>query len=231
MKLIAQASLAFKKGKPSVKTTFGANVINALAPPVPPTSKKNKKLRWEDLPVPVEVLQEVNNALIAAVSDSLTGKHAAVAALKNVVREWNNVFGLTAKYITGIADGDETVIREAGFVPTKSESQPSQKPGAVTGFNATVNHSKGAIIAGSKTSVYSARAYVFTTMPEGATINYNGNIMEITIEGKTIYINVSTRRLTEFYNLPKGAPYYVSMFAVNTAGCGPATPSQEVIPQ
>lgn len=231
MKLIARASLAFKKGKPSVKTGFGANVINALTPAAPVTSKKKKMLRWEDLPVPVASLLSINNALIAAVSDSLTGKHAAVAALKNVVIEWDNLFGLTAIYISGIADGDEAVIREAGFIPTKAESQPSQKPGQITGFSATINHSKGAIVAGSKTSVYNSSAYVFATMPQGATVNYNGNTMEITIEGKTVYINVTTRRQTEFYNLPKGVPYHVNMYAINSAGSGPATPSQEVIPQ
>jgi len=229
MKLKARASLGFKRQKPSSKPTFGDSVINALAPPV--TSKKKEALLWEDLPVPVPDLVILNDNLNAAVSDALTGSHTASASVKNAVKEWNAAFTRTANYITTLAAGDEEVIRLAGFVPTKTESQPKQKPGAIVGFKATINGSKGAIIAGTKIATRNSRAYVFAALPEGATVVYNGNTMEISLGGKTIYITVDTRKLTEIYNLPSKTAYNVSMYAINSAGSGPATASQEVIPQ
>jgi hypothetical protein len=229
MKLTARASLGFKRQKPSSKPSFGDSVINALAPPV--TSKKKEALLWEDLPVPVPDLVILNNNLNAAVSDALTGNHTATASVKNAVKEWNAAFTLTANYITTLAAGDEEIIRQAGFVPTKTESQPRVKPGAATGFKATVNGSKGAIKAGTKKPVKNTKAYVFTALPEDATVVYNGNSMEITLDGKTIYITVDTHKEVEIYNLPSKTPYNISMYAVNSAGSGPATASQEVTPQ
>ena len=50
-----------------------------------------------------------------------------------------------------VAQGNEQTITEAGFVPTKTVTQPTQKPGLATDFQATINGFKGAILAGSQT--------------------------------------------------------------------------------
>ncbi len=104
MRLIPKASLAFKKLKPSMKPAFGTNVINALTPVL---SSKKTKSTLGDLPIPVADLLALNNALATAVSNSLTGNHTAVAAVKNAVIAWDNGFGLTANFITTEAEGDE----------------------------------------------------------------------------------------------------------------------------
>jgi hypothetical protein len=183
------------------------------------------------LPVPVSELLTLNDNLSAIISEALTGNHTAVAAVKNAVAAWNNGFALTANYVTSVAAGDESVIRSAGFVPTKSESQPAQKPGAVTNFKATINGSKGAIIASSKRAVPEAIAYVYAAVPDGVNISYNGYTMVITVGEKSIFITADTHKQAELYNLPTGVPYNVSMYAINRAGSGPATASQQVIPQ
>ena len=90
MKLTPSASLYFKKGKPSAKVAFGANVINALS--VTDLNKKIAGFAITDLPIPVADLQAINDELSAAVSEALTGNHAAVANVKNVVQQWNDAF-------------------------------------------------------------------------------------------------------------------------------------------
>ncbi len=229
MQLSSRASLAFKKEKPPVKVTFGNNVVNSLTPPA--TSAKGVKAMYPDIPIPVASLQQLNDALALAIADSLTGNHSAIAAVKDAVYEWDNAFGTTANYITSMADGSEATIRAAGYVPTKSESQPAQKPGAATNFKATINGMKGAIIAGAKKAVPEAAAYVYAAFPEEAVVTYNSNTMIITIGGKSIYISADTRKQTELYNLPSGVPHNVTMFAINSAGTGPASAVQQVIPQ
>ena len=229
MKLTSKASLAFKKERPSMKPAFGANVIAALTPLAPVA--KNAKTMYSDIPIPVADLQQLNDALAEAVAESLTGKHSAVASVKDAVIAWDYGFTVTANYISSIAEGSETIIREAGFVPTKSESQPSQKPAGATDFKATINGSKGAIVAGAKKAVPEAIAYLYSAVPDEAVVTYNDNTMIVTMGGKSIYITADTRKQTELYNLPSGVPYNVSMLAINSAGSGPASSSQQVIPQ
>ena len=151
MKLTAKASLAFKSEKRTTKPSFGANVIAALG----------ASILFPDLPVTIAELTTVNNALSAALTAALTGNHTAVATVKTAVINWDNAFTLTANYVTSIAQGDETVIRDAGFIPTKSESQPTPKPAASAGFTATINGSKGAIIAALKCNIRSKRICLF----------------------------------------------------------------------
>lgn len=233
MKLTCKASMAFKKLRAADKVSFGTNVINSLTPPLAPVLlKKVAKGESEtDLPVPLAQLTEINEDLRAAVSDSLTGNHTARASLKNALIAWDNAFGLTANYISRIAEGDEVIIREAGFVPTKAETTPAQRPGAPANFKATINGSKGAIIASSKQAVPNASFYLFSAVPEGAAISYVDNTIVITVGDHNVYLSASTTKETELYNLPSGVSFNVSMVAVNAAGNGPAAASQKVIPQ
>ena len=228
MKLTPKVSQSFKQKTPSDKTTFGANVVNSLTPVM---AAKKSKIAQNDLPIPVADLQAINTQLNTAIADALTGNHAAIASVKNLVIEWDAAFGTTASYISLQADGDVQAIRETGFIPTKSETTPAQKPGPTTGFKATINGSRGAILAGTKKRAPGAKYYVFSAVPDGAVVTYVNDTMVITVGDKTIYITTGTARQTEIYNLKSGLPYNVSMLAVNTAGWGPAADPQQVIPQ
>ena len=218
MRLISRASLAFKRQKPADKTTFGANVTTAL---------QNAVAQFPNLPITITDLQALTANLAAAIVAALTGNHIAVATLKVAIADWNSGFTLTANYVTSVAQGDETIIRSAGFVPTKSETQPTQKPGPANGFNATINGSRGSIIAGCKNAVTDAIAYLYTAVPDDVTVSYNGDTMVIAVGEKTIYINADTHKQTEFCHLPSGVGFNVSMFAINRAGSGPAATSKK----
>lgn len=230
MKRQIKASLAFKSQKAAQKPSFGNNVINGLTPPAQ-NMQKDAPWPFNDLPVSLEDLSTINTNLDDAVTEALTGNHSAVANVKNVVAVWNSAFTLTANYVSTVANGDATLIRKAGFVPTKGETSPTQKPGAVAGFNATINGSKGAIIAGAKKALPDVCTYLYSAVPDGVTVTYNGNTMIITAGDKCIYLLPDTHRQTELYNLPSGVPYNISVFGINRAGSGPAATSVQVIPQ
>ena len=228
MKLIPKASLAFKLKNAPSKTTFGQNVITALTPLV--TAKKSIA-NFSDMPVPVAELQVLNDSLVAAVAATVDGGRAAAAALKAAVIAWNAGFAATANFISAEAEGNPMLILAAGFLPTKGETQPAQKPAAITNFKATINGTRGSIVASSANGDSNAKAYVVTAVPPGATVSYSQDTVIITINGATIYLSAKTRRDTELNNVPSGVAYSVSMFAINSAGSGPATPGQQVIPQ
>ncbi len=99
-------------------------------------------------------------------------------------------------------------------------------------FQASINGFKGAIISGSKTAVSNAASlYISYSMTPGVTVSFAENTMILTVDGKSVYINVTTQKKTEMYNLPNAATFNVGMFAVNSAGIGPATALQQVTTQ
>ena len=87
------------------------------------------------------------------------------------------------------------------------------------------------MVAGTKKAVPGANAFGYIAVPDGAVITTDGNMTIVTIGTNSIYFSVCTQRQTELYNLPEGAPYTITMFAVNTAGTGPSVTSQTVRPQ
>ncbi len=226
---VQKASLAFKKENASVKTTFGSNVINCLAPAI--TATKKVQPVFADLPVPVATLQQINDNLVTALANKVNGGRAATQALKTAVADWDTSFTSTANYISVVAAGDAATVLSAGFIPTKSQTQPLPKPGAITNFTATINGTKGTIIAGSKKSVAAAKIFVITAVPPGAQVDYVNDTVIISIGETSVFLTATTRKESEMFNLPSGVPYSVSMFGVNAAGNGPAAPAQVVIPQ
>jgi hypothetical protein len=225
MKLVSRVSMAFKKDNAVDKVKFGSGVLACLSQPSVAASFPN-------LPVPVANLQDINDVLNeAVVAVQTTGSRQSKTALKNAVTDWTSAFGITGTYIGMVAQGNDQLINEAGYLATKSVSQPKQKPGLATDFQATINGFKGAILAGTQTPVAEAAAYVVYAFPDGVSVNFTENTMIITVEGKSIYINTVTQKKTEMYNLPSSAAFNVGMYAINSAGVGPATATQKVVTQ
>ena len=72
---------------------------------------------------------------------------------------------------------------------------------------------------------------MYTAAPDGVSINYNGNVMIITVGEKSVYVIADTAKQTEFFNLPSETSFNVNMYALNSAGSGPATQAQKVVTQ
>lgn len=216
-----QASLAFIETTATGKTSLGQTVIAALT---------DNATTFPNLPVAITTLAANNEDLTGAVLAARTGDHVAVANLENVIKTWDNNFRLTANYVSIVANGNEATIRLAGFTATKAETTPAQIPAAPSRLRVNINGSKGKFTAACD-RVNGARGYVFAALPNGATINFNGNIMMVTIGNTTAYITVNTRSRAQFTNLPSGAQMDVSVYAVNSAGSGTAANGQNVITQ
>ncbi len=230
MVLNPKASLDFKRKNPEAKVSFGSKVIGGLTP----DQLQKAKATQSDLPVPVADLQDVNDRLQAAITSAGTGNYAAISDVKTIAKEWSGKFGLTANFITTVAqstDNPAGFILSVNFVPTKTETTPTVQPGAVDNFYVTINGTKGAIIAGGKKPTVGAMANVFVAFPDGVTVSFSNNTMIITTEDKSIFINVDTQRQTKMYGLTSAQQYNVCAYGVNRKGHGPVSATLEIVPQ
>lgn len=221
MLLKQKASLSFIRETASKKISLGENVINALSTNI---------ATFPNPPVAVATLVTSNNDLLVAERAAHSGDHYAVATLQNMEKTWDNNFRLTANYVSIVADGNEATIRLAAFVPTKAETTPVQLPAIPSQLTVLLSGMKGGFNAVAN-NVSGAKAYVFAAYPEGMEITYNGDVMQIAVGTAVAYLYVGTNRKAQFANIPSGTSLYVSAFAVNSAGCGPAANGQNVIPQ
>lgn len=229
MKITTHVSLAFKDFRFSEKNFFGAGVINALSG----TNKDGEPVInfFPNLPVPLNELKSINDKVGSDLAKARTGLYVAKASLRKSIQAWDNAFSLTARYVNFIAQGSASLILLAGFSTTKTERLPKPKPQMATSFKATIGSNRKSITAGIKKAVDDAAAYVFAAVPDGVNINYNDKSMIIEVEGKQIFINAVTKKKTDFYNMPAGVVYKVSMYAINNAGMGSACNGEHVIPQ
>ena len=129
------------------------------------------------------------------------------------------------------ADGSVIDITSVGFDATKTTRSKKPVAGGINGFSARVNHSKGAITVGAKNASDYADGYLFAALPEGVSVEFNGNIMQINTGTSVLYIATSSKKEIDFKALPKGKAYIALMMAFNASGTGPASAPQEVIPQ
>jgi hypothetical protein len=226
MKLICKVSLKFQKLPLLKRPVFGGNIINSLKELAATPGNL-----FTELPVSLDNLKKANDKLAGALANARTGSHVAMAAVKIAGVAWNADFKLVGAYINTIAIGQPQLILSTGYLPTKSESQPRQKPLAITDFKITPTRSKGTITAGSIDGLANIPAYIMGAVPAGAVVSYNGNTMIITIGGQNIYIAASTRAQTQIKSMSTAQPYNVFMYCINSAGIGPSTPMQPIVAQ
>ena len=100
---------------PPVKIAFGRNVVTLMT--------GNANFPTPD--IPLTVLKEKNDLLeqklIASLNDGKTEK----AELNRVEKEWDKLMRYEALYVDRIADGDEAIMKGAGFNVSK---QPVTNP-------------------------------------------------------------------------------------------------------
>ena len=227
MTLIPKASYGFKQDDPATKVAFGQGIIDAVN-----TDAASPKPLFPNLPVKITELQNVNDALAQANANAKSGSVADVAIQENAVKTWDLNMFLTANYVNAVAalsDSPTMVITAAKFVPTKDFTTPHPLPSVSSTLTVYNNGKKGAIIAENQKKIDFAKGYVYTVLPDGATMEYDGDTMKLTMGGLTCYIIADTRRKVEIFNLPK-TPWNVSVCAFNSAGTGPMCPPVTITP-
>ncbi len=215
------ASLDFIRLSPERKVSVGAGIINGIS--------ANTET-FPNLPVPPETLTTLNQSLGEGVVNARTGDRTAAAALLNIEKAWDGAFRSTAKYVGTVANGNEQIIRLAGCTPTKAETTPAQVPGACKNVEATVEHGHGTASIGCDADT-AAKAYLYIAATSAVTLKQNDNVIVITAGNETIYVQADTHRKALLHNMESGVKLNLRMLALNSAGNGPLSSAETVIPQ
>jgi len=221
MEIKSHASLEFLSKSIPDKIVFGGSVVAELIA---------HPLVFPNLPHTILVLTADNTDLQNKSVAAATGDFSATAAMHLSEKKWETDYRDTANYVSTVANGNEETIRNGGFIPTKSETTPTQAPGALINFDVMVNKASGSFHASSD-PLKGVAGYAYLAVPDGVTLTYNGDQVEIEVGGKKIYLLVDTHRKANFNNVDGGVKLNVSCYAVNRAGSGPAADPQDVIPQ
>ncbi len=221
MTLQVHCSLDFLNEPVPDKLILGGKVILGLT---------NNTTDLPNPPISIKTLQADTDAMQAAAGLAASGDHTEVAKLTGAVKIWNDDFRQTAIYVSSIANGNLVIIRESGYTPTQSESVPTPLPGVMVNFNVNPEKPKGTFTA-SADSMHNAAAYLLAAFPDGVTVAQNGDTLIFTVGTTNIYVIVDTHPKIHVGDLPSKVPLNVVMCAVNRAGAGPLTDSQEVTPQ
>ena len=224
MKRIAQVSMSFLKLGYSAKGTFGSNTIAKL-------SSNGEK--FPDLPFTVVLLTLYNTNLIKATTDHINGGALEQTQLTTAVRVWNAAYKKTAVYVNFISNGDETLILEGGFIPTKTSTNPKPKNNFQSDLNVDIpSGTKGGFTATTDMkSISKGDGNVFIGFPTDATISQSGDLIRINLGSDTVYIAIKKASEVQFDNVVKGIPLNVTVLSFNSSGCSIMAPLQEVIPQ
>lgn len=215
-----QVSLAFTRKPTADKTVFGKTVIDAL--------NANKE-KFPALPTSVDGLKKLNDDLIAKLAASASGDKTAIAQKNAAEKLWINGFKADAKYVNTVANGVEATILLAGFEVTKTERKSIEAPDPLGNFKATVLPTPGSIDI--KNDGQDAAKYVYFVVPTDATFKQIGNTIEITVEGKKIYVIPDTHHHAIAEGLPS-QKLGVYGIAFNSAGLGGITKTgNDVTPQ
>lgn len=177
---------------PPVKITFGRNVVTLMT--------GNANFPTPD--IPLTVLKEKNDLLeqkfIASLNDGKTEK----AELHQAEKEWDNLMRYKALYVDRIADGDEAIIKSAGFnvsrqpvSNTKPElwAEAGDKPGSVKLHRQAVQ--------GAKSYIWQS---CMNTFPES--------------EAQWVFADVTSKATVILENLNSVTRYWFRVAAVTTEG-------------
>ncbi len=110
------AKLDFIKFPSEIKLVFCRNVVSKLA---------NAQI-FVTPDIPIEIITTLINQFETALINSKDGGHIVSLLLKDKEKELDDMFHLVVNYVNKVAKGNETIIVESGFNPSKA-SAPHQK--------------------------------------------------------------------------------------------------------
>ena len=177
---------------PPVKIAFGRNVV--------PLMTGNANFPTPDIPLTVlkEKTDLLEQKLIASLNDGKTEK----AELHQAEKEWDNLMRYEALYVDRIADGDEAIIKGAGFSVSKqhvSNTKPELWVEAGDQPGTAILH---------RQAVKGAKSYIWqnciSTYPES--------------ESQWVFATASSQASVLIVNLTSVTRYWFRVAAVTTDG-------------
>jgi len=177
---------------PPVKIAFGRNVVTLMT--------GNANFPTPDIPLVVlkDKTDLLEQKLIASLNDGKTEK----AELHQAEKEWDNLMRYEALYVDRIADGDEAIIKSAGFNVSK-QPVPNAKPE----LWAEAGDRPGTVKLRRK-AVQGAKSYIWqssmNTFPES--------------EAQWVFADASSQATVILENLTSVTRYWFRVAAVTTEG-------------
>ncbi len=224
MNLIPNADKKFLQDTPSNKGPFGQHIIDSLV--ANPTLFLN-------LPYTVNVLKTANTLLINTTAAARSGDHAAIITRNNAEKDWNDKFGKTADYVSFLANGNELLITQAGFTPTKGQSTPTDLPGQAMLAKLTPHDGGILEITMAPPTAGKVSSYIYTVMPNDAQIitAADGTITIALVTPGKISVKCDTHNTTTMGGLEVGKMMKLVVQPVNNKGVGPASVPKSFILQ
>jgi ethanolamine utilization microcompartment shell protein EutS len=206
-------SLDFKEYPIPQKVLFGPGVYNGIG--------NNTKVFTNPSVLPAD-LQAANDDLIAKAQAAAGGDHGLKAAMHTSENAWELIYGNAALMVDIIAEGDESIIRLGGFQPTDSVIVALTNPVAATIKVLKANAAVGSfhVELGSMVHI-SGFLYILSTT--AAVPVFANNQFMLSANPTVVAMIADTHRKVDFYNLPAGQTFYLSIVAFNTAGMGAVT--------
>jgi len=214
------ASLDFVYDTPANQSVLGDKVINGLT--------KNAIL-FPTLPHSVADLTMANDDLKNKIKAAANNDTVLRKELFDSTKIWIDNYKTTAKYVSLVANGDETIIVKAGFTPTKSETTPTPKPNtpAIKDLKSPL---QSGTIEVSLVSQKQTSAYLYMALPLDVKVYQNGNQLNIKIADKEINLVIDTHREISFDGLD-GNKVNIFALAVNLAGTSVLSQPIAITPQ
>lgn len=130
-----------------------------------------------------------------------------------------------AAYVDTVADGNSTIIEQAGYIPTKESVSSNPKPDTIEGAVLTLGATQELLTdcdPQPQIDTYVAILTEGTPLPPDVTIS---NGMLVINPGtmalpRTIYTSYNKSRKKSFTGLTVGTVYYLVMFGIGTGGVG-----------
>lgn len=140
----------------------------------------------------------------------------------NAEYDWKLKFLHTAVYVDFVANGNQAIIDNSGYVSTGDSSSPNQHLGALANFKSHGNSVAGAGVVSSTTDDFAGmRAYMFTLINEGATLAVVANQVTVSMDGVVVCSFIlNTKSSANFYGTASLTKMQAQATGFNTAGLG-----------
>lgn len=234
-----RVSVSYRSMSPNDIGDFATKVV---------TNLNDHVMQFPMLPVPEPTFTAIVNEYIARrgqYKNGGTNQKGAYLQAKTVLID---TLDQTAVYVDSVAQGDEAIILNSGFVPTKGSRTPSPKPIAAEGVTLT---NKGIQILEAQCnpqqaiSTYLCILTEGAPLPEGIHITTSGQIdlglnkVDTPEERAAImvamgqitnaWMDLTKGRIKMFAGLTTGKRYYVTICAINPTGVGPLSTAVSTI--
>jgi len=177
---------------PSVKVVFGRHIYTSMS--------ENEYFPNPDIALVVlkEKTDQLEQKLIAALNDGKTEK----AELNRVEKEWDKLMRFEALYVDRIADGDEAIMKSAGFNVSKQPvTNPKPELWAEAGDQPGTVKLHRQALPGAKSYVWQ---YCINTFPES--------------ESQWVFADATSKANVILENLTPVTRYWFRVAAVTTEG-------------